>query len=196
MNTVRSVVRTWKGEDVPTREQADAARAWLAVAGSSVSRQGGMAHADWQACCTLLEARRQATLGAEWRREATLATESNRTNPLVASAPLPPATQVRFPSTDNVVDEIRRAATELMYALQRQRTAWEKMARVKAELDARGLAHFPDNERGWKLATGDVTWWRGEVNARSNALSALVGYAQATGVSLSAASRSHHRSPT
>lgn len=98
----------------------------------------------------------------------------NRTDPTSPSAPLPPQTTIETPSASTLVEEIKRASTELLWALHRQRTSWARMAKVKAELEAKGLAYFPEAEREWKLATGDVTWWRGEVSSRSNALSALL----------------------
>lgn len=108
-----------------------------------------------------------------------------RTNPLIPSAPLPTAIDdVELPTVALLVTEIKRASTELMWALHKQRLAWKRMSEVKEELAAKGLAYYPDNEREWKLATGDVTWWRGEVNSRANALDALLALARATGVGL------------
>lgn len=95
--------------------------------------------------------------------------------PDVNSAPLPPEWPVdQLPTTESIRAEIKRASVELLWALNRQRTTWAKMARLKAEYDKRGVGFFIDNERPWKLATGDVQWWRGEVSARANALSALL----------------------
>lgn len=94
------------------------------------------------------------------------------TNPLRVSAPLPPDGQVGMPNGYAIHAEIERAATELMWAIHKHRAAWAKMERLKVHYDARGQ-EFKDNERNWKLAVGDVQWWRGEVNARSNSILAL-----------------------
>lgn len=105
------------------------------------------------------------------------------TDPLANSAPLPEDWPIRVPEPHEIVKEIKRASAELMWALHRQRQAWAKMARVKAELGARNI-DYVDNERPWKLATGDVSWWRGEVSSRSNALSSLLALAAALNVQL------------
>lgn len=101
---------------------------------------------------------------------------TQRTDPRITSAPLPSGMNVGWPDGVIVQQEIRRAGTELLWALHRQRTAWAKMEQVKKELTGRNI-DFIDNERAWKLATGDVTWWRGEVSSRSNALTALLSLA-------------------
>lgn len=89
------------------------------------------------------------------------------------SAPLPPSATVAMPGRGAMMAEIRRAAAELMWALHRQRAAWDKLARTKAALGERNI-EFVDNERPYKLAVSDVQWWRGEVSSRANALSALL----------------------
>jgi hypothetical protein len=74
--------------------------------------------------------------------------------------------------------EVQRATHELLWALHRQRAAWEKFAKVSADLSERNI-DYVDNERSFTLASGDVKWWRGEVSSRANALTALlaaVGY--------------------
>jgi hypothetical protein len=102
---------------------------------------------------------------------------SYMTNPMRTSAPLPDGMEVKYADPVRVRAEIARASTELMWALDRQRQAWDQMAAMKAEADGRGSSWFMDNSRPWKLATGEVTWWRGEVNSRANALSSLVQFA-------------------
>lgn len=105
---------------------------------------------------------------------------NGRTNPLSLSAPLgedeefDEADILHFPNPEALRHELARAAAELMWALHRQRQAWRKMARLKAEYNGRPNFEFLDNERPWKLAVGDVQWWRGEVSSRANAVQALV----------------------
>lgn len=106
--------------------------------------------------------------------------------PGALSAPLPPEWPICLPSRPQLIAELERASAELMWALNRQRTTWARMARLKAEYEKAGNAYFIDNERAWKLATGDVTWWRGEVSSRANALSALCLLAAALGVAVDA----------
>lgn len=101
-------------------------------------------------------------------------TTPRRTNPLDTSPPLPPdMSAFEFPAAVELHAEARRAVTELMWALHRQRTAWARLARVKAEYGERNIT-FIDNERPYKEAVGDVQWWRGEVSSRANALQALL----------------------
>lgn len=116
-------------------------------------------------------------------------------NPRVISAPLPDDMPIRLPSKDALIAEIARAATELQWALDRQRTTWARLARIKAELAGRAI-EFIDNERPYKLAVGDVQWWRGEVSSRSNALSGLLALAAAMGVSLKPDDRFAWPNPT
>lgn len=94
-------------------------------------------------------------------------------DPTARSAPLPPHTPVEWAESSTLWAELQRAQVELLHAIKRHRLAWAKMERLKAEAEGRGNAYFMDNDRPWKLATGDVTWWRGEVNARSNSVLAL-----------------------
>lgn len=94
-------------------------------------------------------------------------------DPRKVSAPLPPSAQIAWPGRAALLIEARRAAAELMWALHRQRTTWAHLARVKAQLGERNI-EFLDNERPYKLAVGDVQWWRGEVSSRANALQALL----------------------
>lgn len=102
-------------------------------------------------------------------------------DPMHPSAPLPDDMPIQIPNGPELIQEIARASTELRWALNRQRTAWARLARVKAELSDRNIEYI-DNERPYKLAVGDVQWWRGEVSSRANALAALVSLAVALGV--------------
>lgn len=104
------------------------------------------------------------------------------TNPEENSAPLPADTKIELPAPGHLVAEIIRASTELMWGLHRQRVAWAKMRQLDEHYKEKGNAFFKDNERPWALAVSDVKWWRGEVSARSNALTAMLALAQATGV--------------
>lgn len=104
------------------------------------------------------------------------------TSPTATSAPLPPDWPIRLPTRTELAGEIERSATELRWALHRQRTTWAHLAKVRAEYRDKGNGFFYENERRWKLATGDVTWWRGEVNSRANALSALCALAALQGI--------------
>lgn len=92
------------------------------------------------------------------------------------SAPLPVRHPMRPPTPADIEAELDRAAVELMYALNRHRTAWSKMAALKELARKSGNDWFMDNSRQWKVATGDVTWWRGEVSCQSNAIQALLAY--------------------
>jgi hypothetical protein len=97
------------------------------------------------------------------------------TDPLVHSAPLERGWAVKMPNRADLQNELTRASAELMYALHRQRTAWAKMRLLKERYDRAPNHEFLDNERPWKLAIGDVQWWRGEVSSRANAVIALRG---------------------
>ena len=99
------------------------------------------------------------------------------TDPRRSSPPLPPQWVTQgFPLNSVLMAEARRAAVELIWALHRQRTAWARLARIKAELGDRNI-EFIDNERPYREALGDVQWWRGEVSSRANALTALLAAA-------------------
>lgn len=113
--------------------------------------------------------------------------ENGRTNPRYASAPLPDwidDADIKLASPELLEDELRRASTELMWALHRQRAAWKVMAQLKEYYDGQSNFVFVDNERRWKLAVGDVQWWRGEVNSRANAVHALCALAAVQDVKL------------
>ncbi len=108
------------------------------------------------------------------------------TLPTNTGAPLPPDWPIRLPTRTELIGEIERASAELRWALHRQRTTWAHMARVRAEFQGKGNGFFYENHRVWKLATGDVTWWRGEVSSRANALSALCALAALRGIPVDA----------
>jgi hypothetical protein len=94
---------------------------------------------------------------------------------LVQTAPLPEphGGGLTSPTLQRLVEEMARAEVELIHALGKHRDAWDWMSRLKEEARQQGNAFFMDNDRRWKLAVGDVQWWRGEVNARSNSVLAL-----------------------
>jgi len=110
-----------------------------------------------------------------------------RTDPMRISAPLPPDFDepIDWQNPALIRDELIRAQVELMYAIDRHRRCWAKMQHIKQAAELKGNAYFMDNERGWKIATGDVTWWRGEVSARSNAVMALIQLAKFMDLNLS-----------
>ena len=76
-----------------------------------------------------------------------------------------------------IKSETVRAQRELWHAINKHRLAWAKMERLATEYKDKGNAYFKDNERPWKLAVGDVQWWRGEMSAQSNTLTALLALA-------------------
>lgn len=99
------------------------------------------------------------------------------------SAPLPDDWDIKLPQPGLLHADIVRAATELRWALHRQRAAWRHMARLKSMYDTTNV-EFIDNERSWKLATGEVSWWRGEVTSRATALTAMLNLAEQLGCPL------------
>lgn len=106
--------------------------------------------------------------------------KAKTTNPAHRSAPLPEWMEdadITLPSPAELIDDLKRAATELRWALHRQRAAWKRMAELKEHYRTKPNFDFIDNERPWKLAVGDVQWWRGEVSSRANAVQALVSLA-------------------
>jgi hypothetical protein len=99
------------------------------------------------------------------------------TNPMKIGAPLPPDQQSLFVDYGDLVEELRRAECELVYALARHRKAWQSMARrldERAELvDKPGGLAAIDSDPIWKKKTGDVQWWRDEVTCQATAVLAL-----------------------
>lgn len=102
----------------------------------------------------------------------------------VTSAPLPAGMPIDWPNPEKLRAEIRRASAELMWALRKQRKAWAHMQTLKEVYKTKQNYEFLDNERPWKLAIGDVQWWRGEVSSRSNALSSMLALAAGYGLEL------------
>lgn len=110
------------------------------------------------------------------------------TKPLRPGAPLDPADydpncdiRAFAPRVTEIQEELARAQVELMHAIARHRKAWQAMARFKRDHFARGwddksvAQHALDNSPLWKLRTGDVVWWRGEIQAQAAAVTALRG---------------------
>jgi hypothetical protein len=103
------------------------------------------------------------------------------TKPLVVGAPLDPDRTGRdVPAVDasDVLDELHRAEYELLYALARHRKAWSAMRAYAREQELRQANRgqpqaFLDSDPIWKVKTGDVSWWRGEVAAQAAAVTAL-----------------------
>lgn len=100
-----------------------------------------------------------------------------KTAPLKAGAPLPDDEPIIAPTLLDVRAEITRAQVELMYAIAMHRKAWSRMRAIRQDRDARadqkGIPVYLDNDPNWKVATGDVAWWRGEMQAQAAAISAL-----------------------
>lgn len=74
--------------------------------------------------------------------------------------------------------ELLRAEHELLYALARHRKAWASMREYSQLQDAKAQRRqepqaYLDSDPIWKVKTGDVTWWRGEVAAQAAAVTAL-----------------------
>lgn len=176
--TLRDHVLGYTGDGPPSLDEVSAARMWLDATGATETSQGRMGRSDWAACTNLLQAQRRH------QRHPGMLTKP-RTDPRARSAPLPRGTMVGLPEPSALLAEIERASTELMWGLHRQRQVWAKMEALRIEAEDKGNAWFMDNERPWKLATGDVAWWRGEVSSRSNALSSLVSLAAAMGIRVS-----------
>lgn len=97
-----------------------------------------------------------------------------RSNPMEASAPLPTKdTPIDWQNPGLIHNELLRAQTELMHAIEKHRRAWAKVQHMKGLADLKGNSYYMDNDRNWQVATGEVTWWRGEMSARSNVVVAL-----------------------
>lgn len=82
------------------------------------------------------------------------------------------------PTVGEVTAEIVRCEIELMYAIARHRKAWSAMRRHREDAsrkaDSAGMQAYLDSDPIWKVKTGDVTWWRGEMQAQAAALQALL----------------------
>lgn len=85
---------------------------------------------------------------------------------------------IEDPPLADIQAEIKRAGVELMYATAMHRKAWANMRAVDTDLredaERRGVPVYLDGEQKYKLASGNVTWWRGELNATAAAYSALI----------------------
>ncbi len=101
------------------------------------------------------------------------------TSPLRVGAPLPdtlPALPIG-PTLEEIEAEMERGQVELMYAIARHRQAWAAM-RKRAEQREKlagqpgKLSHL-DSDAIWKKRTGDVGWWRGEMEAQATTFLAL-----------------------
>lgn len=83
----------------------------------------------------------------------------------------------RPPTIPEVRAEYERCKIELMYAIAQHRKAWGVMRR-RAEyrdtlVDRVGMLSTLESDPHWKKATGDVSWWRGEMDAQANVMLAL-----------------------
>ena len=107
------------------------------------------------------------------------------TQPMKVGAPLPEdlAALPLPPTLAEIHAEMDRCEVELMFAIAQHRKAWSRMrkhAERRAELvDQPGGLAAIDSDPVWKKRTGDVSWWRGEVEARSDAMVALGAMAAA-----------------
>lgn len=103
-----------------------------------------------------------------------------KTRPLDVGAPLPEQMEaIVAPLPGMIVAELARAQVELMHAIARHRQAWHKMRAYKKQQDARqerewGFEAYLDSDPQWKVRTGDVAWWRGEMQAQAAAVTALM----------------------
>lgn len=99
------------------------------------------------------------------------------TRPDRTGAPLPDGIPIVEPGVEAMKAELTRATVELMYAIARHRKAWAAMRshkeRREAEAERRGTEPSLDSDPLWKLRTGDVSWWRDEMNAQASVVSAL-----------------------
>lgn len=106
-----------------------------------------------------------------------------RTYPGRVGAPLPEEMSgIDEPTPMAILAELRRAKVELMYAIARHRQAWSHMRKVKLEREAdalkKGVPAYLDNDVFWKIATADVSWWRGEMQAQAATVTALMAMAE------------------
>jgi hypothetical protein len=81
------------------------------------------------------------------------------------------------PTPDDVLAEIERAEVELMHAIARHRKAWGAMRRRQLHRllysQTPGAVAALESDPMWAKATGDVRWWREEMNAQAASLLAL-----------------------
>lgn len=101
------------------------------------------------------------------------------TNPMRVGAPLPEDLEALpvNPSVEEIGAELDRAEVELMHALAKHRKAWSLMRKwSKHRADAAespGMLASLESDPVWKKRTGDVGWWRSEMEARSATVLAL-----------------------
>lgn len=96
------------------------------------------------------------------------------TNPARVGAPLPDHLAILPPTQfQDIVDELDRAEVELLYAAAKHRKAWANVRALNERITGEG--GYPDSDLTYKKATGDVTWWRGEMATQAAAISALRG---------------------
>jgi len=104
---------------------------------------------------------------------------AGETKPLVVGAPLPPELDTLFVEYEDLVEELRRAECELLYACARHRKAWSAMRARATERDLiamRGsVGSLPtlESDAIWSKRTGDVKWWAAEMTAQGTAVLAL-----------------------
>ncbi len=100
------------------------------------------------------------------------------TNPLRIGAPLPESlVRLAPPEPGAIHAELLRAEVEFMHAIARHRKAWSAMRRWKEHREEAantpgGLAAM-ESDPVWKKRTGDVQWWRAEMEARAASVVAL-----------------------
>ena len=111
------------------------------------------------------------------------------TKPTKVGAPLPvEMAEIEEPGPGPILAELTRAKVELMYAIARHRKAWSRMRLIKREREAdaakKGVPAYLDNDTLWKIATGDVSWWRDEMTAQATTVAALTTMAEQCGLHL------------
>lgn len=110
----------------------------------------------------------------------TIAHPGHPTHPMRPGAPLPPEILKLLPADIMDIDEeLRRAEVELLYAAAKHRKAWRVMRDRALKRDAMadqiGMLPTLESDPHWKKATGDVAWWRGEMEAQAALVTALRG---------------------
>lgn len=103
-----------------------------------------------------------------------------QTQPLRVGAPLPEDMldiQAADPEPPDIQAELLRARVELMYALAKHRKCWARMRAYhqdqERQADSKGVQAYLDSDATWKVITGDVRWWREEMQAQATAVQAL-----------------------
>lgn len=102
-----------------------------------------------------------------------------KTQPEVNGAPLPGGPETPLPNykLSEVEAELERARVELMYGLAMQRKAWARVRaraqEIEAEAARMGTTAFADSDARYKIAIGDVRFWREGITAQAAAIAAL-----------------------